>query len=193
MTRATKPVAERELTFEEYLATPEMKQHHEVIDGVIVMSPSADLFHQIVLLNLAVAIANHARLNDLGTVITAPCDLLIRKRPKLRVREPDLMFIARGRAGRDELKKIQILELTPDFAIEVLSPSNVGPSWAEKLSDYASIGLPELWLVDPTDESVEIMTLAEGAYVRLRRFEKDADVQSPTLPGLRLPVRSIFA
>jgi Uma2 family endonuclease len=193
MTRATKRVAEREMTFEEYLLTPEMKQRHEVVDGVLVMSPPPNVSHQLILGNLFVAILSHCRLHDLGTVLMAPCDLLIRKRPKLRVRQPDLSFISRGRAGREDMRNLQVIELTPDLAIEILSPSNLRASWADRVSDYASIGLPELWLVDPADESVEIMTLAEGAYVRRHRFEKDDEVQSPTLPGLRLPVRSIFA
>src|ERR1700749_3191735 len=110
MTRALDSLAtDRELTFEEYMATPETMLRHEVIDGVIVMSPSPTYRHQDILFNLGQDVKTHVKLHQLGMVSTPPADVLIRKRPKLRVRQPDLMFIARGRMSRDEVRKVQIL------------------------------------------------------------------------------------
>jgi Uma2 family endonuclease len=135
----------------------------------------------------------HVKRHDLGAVVIAPADLLIRKKPKLRVRQPDLMYLARGRISREKLKKVQVLEIAPDLAVEILSPSNTAARRDEKVADYASIRVPELWFVDPESESVEVHTRAEDRYTLTRRFEKDDEVQSGVLPGLALPVRSIFA
>jgi Uma2 family endonuclease len=192
MTRATNPTKTRELTFEEYLETPETNLRQEVIDGVIVMSPSPTFEHQLILGDLYALLRDFITRQDLGTVIMAPSDVLIRKLPKLRVRQPDIHFIRRERASREELKKVQVLEISPDLAVEILSPGETAKRWADKLSDYASIRVQELWLIDPETESVEVHTLAEERYVLSGRFEKDAEIHSGVLPGLALPVRSIF-
>ena len=103
------------------------------------------------------------------------------------------MFISRDRASREELKEVNVLEIAPDLAAEILAPGETETCWAGKVADYASIRVPELWLVDPETESVEVHTLAEDRYTLTRRFEKADEVQSGILPGLALPVRSIFA
>jgi Uma2 family endonuclease len=193
MTRAITPVSsDRELTFEEYLATPETKARQEVIDGVIVMSPSPNFRHQLILGNLYRSIFYHLLLIDLGTVVIAPADLLIRKIPKLQVRQPDLMIVPHSRISREELKDVNVLEVVPDLAVEILSQSDTLKRMAEKLADYASIQVPELWLIDPESESVEVYSFADDQYNLTGRFAKDDDVRSGVLPGLVLPVRLIL-
>jgi Uma2 family endonuclease len=193
MTRAINPVStDRELTFEEYLATPETNLRQEVIDGVIVMSPAPTFRHQLIFLNLTIALNDHVRSHALGTVVPAPADLLIRTRPKLRVRQPDLLFVENARSTRKELMQVQILQVTPNLAVEIRSPSDSPARWVEKLADYASIGVPEVWLVDPDTEAVEVHSLAEGRYSMAGRFADDDEVRSGVLPGLALPARQIF-
>jgi Uma2 family endonuclease len=193
MTRAITPVStDRELTFEEYLATPETKSRQEVINGVIVMSPSPNFRHQLILGNLYRSIFYHLLLIDLGTVVIAPADLLIRKIPKLQVRQPDLMIVPHSRIGREELKDVNVLEVVPDLAVEILSQSDTLKRMAEKLADYASIRVSEVWLIDPDTESFEVHSLADDQYTLTGRFTNDDEVQSGILPGFGLPVRSIF-
>jgi Uma2 family endonuclease len=193
MTRGLTPVStDRELTLEEYLATPETNLRQEVIDGVIVMSPAPDVEHQWLLGNLYRILFDYATRTNRGRVILAPADLLIRKTPKLRVRQPDLMLIPLDRLSREQMKRVNVLEVVPDLAVEILSSSDTAKRWAGKLADYASIRVPELWLVDPDTESVEVHALDEGRYTLLGRFANDDEVRSSVLPGLALPVRSIF-
>jgi Uma2 family endonuclease len=193
MTRASSQTKGRVLTFEEYMAGPEMKARHEVVDGVvIIMSPPPNVYHQLILTNLSDLISPYVRRRRLGTVIVAPCGLLIRKTPKLRVREPDLMFFSRQRISRQELKQALIVEVTPDIAIEIRSPGNRGKRWMAKLADYASIGLPEFWLVNPRDKSVEVYPLVEGRYDLEGRYENDDALHSRFLPGLALRVSAFF-
>jgi len=192
MTHARSQTKQRELTFDDYMATPETMRRHEVIDGVIEMSPAPLVKHQLLLGNLYRPLFDHTSRNDLGTIILAPADLLIRKTPKLRVRQPDLMFISRNRSSCEAIQDVPILEITPDLAVEIRSPSDRPKRWADKLSDYASIQVPELWRIDPVAKSVEVYALVEGRYSLERRFEKDDEVHSRVLPGLALQVRSLF-
>jgi Uma2 family endonuclease len=76
--------------------------------------------------------------------------------------------------------------------VEIRSPGNRGKRWTAKLADYASIGLPEFWLIDPRDESVEVYALVEGRYNLEGRFENDDELLSRFLPGLALRVSSLF-
>jgi Uma2 family endonuclease len=192
MTRASSRAKGRELTFEEYMALPVIKGRHDVIDGAIVMSPPPRVSHQLILQNAYDGIGPHVRRRRLGTVIIAPCGLVIRKTPKLRVRQPDLMFFTRQRISREELKRARIVEVTPDIAIEIRSAGNRGTRWSNKLADYAAIGLPEFWLINPADESVEVHALVDGRYSLEGRFERDDELHSRFLPGLALRVSALF-
>lgn len=186
----------RELTLEEYLALPEIHGRWEVIDGVIVMAAMPTGGHQWILGNLYRGIFTHVSDHGLGIVFFAPGDVLIRTEPKLRVRQPDLMYFSAERTGFHGLKEIRglkIFDVAPDLAIEILSPSDTKKRLAEKLADYASIGIPELWLVAPKDETVEVLALREGRYERAGLFRRGEMIISPVLPGLELAVDAVFA
>ena len=53
----------------------------------------------------------------------------------------------------------------PDLVVEVLSPSTAKYDRGYKKDIYESCGVPEYWIVDPVNRSIEIYTLAEGRYV----------------------------
>src|SRR4051812_31394452 len=121
MTRAATQPKSRELTLEEYLATPETMQRQEVIGGVIVTMPSPTIDHHLVLLNLYRYLFEFVSREGLGTIIVAPCDLLIRIQPKLRVRQPDLMYFSSARVSLDDLRRMRYGEVAPDLAVEIRS------------------------------------------------------------------------
>jgi Uma2 family endonuclease len=54
----------------------------------------------------------------------------------------------------------------PDLIVEVLSPSENRRRKEEKLADYAVIKVPEVWLVSPEAETVEVLLLKEGKLER---------------------------
>lgn len=53
----------------------------------------------------------------------------------------------------------------PRFLVETLSPSTANRDKKVKKEKYASIGVDELWLVDPRGKSVEIYYLENNTYV----------------------------
>jgi Uma2 family endonuclease len=194
MTRATQnPPTSSTLTFEEYLVLPETSRRQEVIDGVVVMSPTPTGEHQWIVGNLYRGLFAVVEGQRLGTVLLAPLDVLIRKQPKLRTRQPDLMFFSDARARREELKRTRIVEVGPDLVIEIRSEGETESRWAEKLADYTSIAVSEVWRVDPDAGAVEVLTLVAGHYEQAGRYGSSDAVRSPLLPGLALPVASIFA
>lgn len=193
MTRTTIPEATaHELTFEEYMALPETMTRQEVVDGVIVMCPTPTYGHQRILNFLNHDLFDHVYDHDLGEIILSPADVLIRKQPKLRTRQPDLMYLSAAKAAGLDWKRINILEVAPDLAVEILSPSETKGRWQEKLNDYASIGVAELWLIDPEDETVEVLALRAGRYERVALYGQADVLRSTVLPDLELPVGRLF-
>jgi Uma2 family endonuclease len=50
----------------------------------------------------------------------------------------------------------------PELVVEVPSPANTRSERAEKLKDYESLGVPEVWVVSPEAETVEVLLLQDG-------------------------------
>src|SRR5258708_5462870 len=100
-----------EINFEEYLQMPEMRVRYDIIDGELNMSPAPSDDHQWDLSDLNDILKVHAQLRDLGVVLFAPLDIIIRKTPRLTTRQPDIAFFSwqtiggRGRTALREARK----------------------------------------------------------------------------------------
>lgn len=53
----------------------------------------------------------------------------------------------------------------PDLVIEVLSPSTAKYDRGHKKDVYAAAGIPEYWIADPANKTVEVYALSAGNYV----------------------------
>jgi Uma2 family endonuclease len=73
-------------------------------------------------------------------------------------RIPDLVLLARERFG---IRRDEYLDGAPDVVIEIESP---GDETREKLSFYARIGVPEVWIFDRDTRAPEIHVLRGGQY-----------------------------
>ena len=176
------------LTLEEYLKTPEIEGRFDVIDGVIIMAAAPRLIHQIINGNMHFILRQFVNERELGIVLFAPTDVLIRRAP-LRMRQPDLLFIRSGRYDRTG----QFVEETPDLVIEIISPTNTRRHVEEKLLDYAAIGVPECWRVLPEEETVEVLALADGEWQPIGLYARDDRLRSTVLTGLDVEVSQFFA
>ena len=167
----------RQLTYEEYLKTPEIKARYDIVDGVMTMAPAPTLEHQKILRQLFLMLHQFVSEQQLGEVLFAPVDVIIQREP-LRTRQPDLLFVSNERAN---ILGDQV-EGAPDLVVEILSPSNTRSDLEAKLSDYATLGVSECWLVSPEARSVEILGLTEGSWVRLGISGLGEQVRSQVLP-----------
>ncbi|MEK7806695.1 MAG: Uma2 family endonuclease, partial [Chloroflexota bacterium] len=132
------------------------------VDGVLLLPPAPTPDHQWIMLELSVRLRSFVNERDLGVVLAAPVDLLIRREP-LRTRQPDILYLSAERTGirgRAQLRGLQYLDIAPDLVVEVLSPSNTRHDIESKLDDYQQIGVRECWLVSPEAETVEVLLLS---------------------------------
>ena len=84
----------------------------------------------------------------------------------------------------------------PRVLMEVVSPGNETSDnyvrdYREKPSQYAAIGVPELWLIDPVREWIQVGTLTDGNYQFVIFTGNDAIV-SPTFPELKLTAEQVL-
>ncbi len=184
-----------EVTYDDFMAMPETNRHVEVVDGVIYVMPGPRYRHQKTQDRFGRAIGDFVELHDLGVVLQAPSDVLIRKRPKLRVRQPDLLFISNRRAGfraADDLDRVQDLNIPPDLVIEILSPGQDERTLADKLTDYASIEVEEVWFADQAAKSVRVLARVADGYRLAGEFRPGDRIVSAVLPGIDLDLAAIF-
>lgn len=52
----------------------------------------------------------------------------------------------------------------PDLVMEILSPSTQRHDKLTKFNLYQRAGVPEYWIVDPTNRSVQVFVLEDGHY-----------------------------
>lgn len=76
-------------------------------------------------------------------------ELRVQVRPD-RFRVPDLCLLAVN-APRE-----QIVQTPPVLCIEILSPADTVQRMRERIRDFVDMGVPEVWIVDPSSRSVLI-------------------------------------
>ncbi len=84
----------------------------------------------------------------------------------------------------------------PKLVLEVVSPGtetseNYRRDYEAKRNQYAEIGIPEYWLVDPDRSIVLIGNLINGEY-QFKTFRKNQAIVSSTFPDLTLTAAQIL-
>jgi Uma2 family endonuclease len=168
----------------------------EVVDGVIVYLDldlerdavtGASLRHGSVTTRLAAALGAHVYPGGLGELFDGSTGFVLRRSPPL-VRCPDVGFVRAERLPGGVPPGP--LELAPDLAVEVLSPSNTAAEMTRKLADYFGHGTRIVWLVDP--DAREVTVYSAGAIPRLLHDTDTLD-GGDVLPGFSTPVAALFA
>ncbi len=119
-------------------------------------------------------------------VVTTVFGLVIRRDP-LTTRVPDLaVFIASRLVERDGY-----VESPPGLIVEVLSSGNTRMERAEKLKDYESLGVPEVWVLSPEAQSVEVLQLNAGRLLTTALL-KDGPLTPLHFPGATIDIPSIW-
>ncbi len=187
-------VAQKVLTWEDYLkGEPKELERYEIVDGEVMEVGAPNGEHQLVSRNLFRSLDDFVTHRELGVVLYAPFDVVVRKEP-LKTRQPDLFFLSKERGGTPEnIRQLARLEATPDLVVEIFSPSEERERLGEKLDDYHRIGVPEVWLVRSEEKTVEVLVRMEEGWRWHGLFSDKETVKSAVLEGLDFPVTKIFA
>lgn len=148
----------RRWTYSEFARLPTSgSTRYEVIEGELVVTPSPSLRHQRIVGRLFRSLGGFVEENELGEVFISPLDVLFAEGDYL---EPDILFVGRG---REEILTDRGIEGPPDLVVEILSPSTEARDRGVKLERYRHYGVPEYWVVDPDERTVEVWDLAHDA------------------------------
>lgn len=152
-------------TYADYLTWPE-DTRYELIDGVAhAMAPAPTRSHQLVVVELSRQVANALKGGACQTFV-APFDVRLPKAGEAdasvdTVLQPDVLVVCDA-AKLDE----RGVRGAPDWVAEVLSPASAGRDQTVKLAAYERAGVPEVWLLHPTDRVLTIYRMEDGRYGR---------------------------
>lgn len=180
------PTLEKVWTEAELLALPREKGSHELVDGELINMPPAGGEHGDVGGELCARLRVFTSTNKLGRTFNAQTGYWMKSG---NMRAPDISFVSAARLK--ELGEIPkgLFPFAPDFAIEVLSPSDRKVHLERKLADYFESGTKMVWFVKPKTRSVSVYRDALNP-----RILRGDDVLSgeDVVPGFELRVSELF-
>lgn len=154
----------RPARYDEILDVPETKVA-EILDGEIFISPRPASPQ---------AMAKSGVGADVGWAFQGSADHSRGPGGWWLLNEPELHFhddvlvpdnVGWRRERLPSLPDVPAMTLAPDWVCEVLSPITAGIDRARKMRIYAREGVPWLWLVDPSLQTIEVYGLRDGEWV----------------------------
>ncbi len=180
----TVPAALR-FTYEDYALLLEDRRY-EVIDGELFVTPAPTPFHQTVAQRLEQVLGAYLRDHAFGVMLHAPCDVVLSPHDVL---QPDILVVSRERRS---IIGDEYVGPAPDLVVEVLSPSTESRDRIAKAKRYATFGVREMWLVDHSATTIEVLVNSEEGFRREALFGEADTVRSVILPRLAFPAAPIF-
>ena len=157
----------------------------ELVDAVLVEKPMG--FYESRLAFVFITFLD-AFLSDHDLGIGLAPDAMIRTKPG-QVRLPDVCFYSWKHFPGRLLPKGSILNAVPDFAVEILSPTNTAKEMERKRKEYFEGGAKLVWELDPERRPVRVYKSAED----FAEVDENETLDGGTvLPGFTLPVRAWF-
>jgi Uma2 family endonuclease len=182
-------------TFEEYLSYSEdLEGRFQLIDGELIELPPESPENDFFALNLRDLLI---RIVHSWLVRVHTCEVQV---PVLQLKDaanryPDLVVL------RPEHLDLMVHRLTitldmppPQLIAEVVSPgkTNRDRDYINKRAQYAAIGVPEYWLINPKAQSVMVLELKGNEYSEVGVFCGGDRIVSHTFPELTLMTNQVF-
>lgn len=157
----------------------------EVVNGVRVEKPMGLIENMIAAL-LQARLEPHCRANDLGWCVP---ETLFELPTSRNDRKPDVAFVSYQRWPQNRpFPRVNAWPVVPDLAVEVVSPSDQMFDVIEKVGEYFTAGVREVWL---------ILSNVEQAFVfagvsQVRVLTRADELTSAAVPGFRVPLADLF-
>ena len=153
MTAVTTMPVSGDWTVDDLDRLPDDGLRYELVDGVLLVSPSPLARHQValsaLLMQLGKAAPAHLR------VLPAPLDITF---SRTRLLQPDIVVLHQDQLNEPKVQGIPLL------AVEVLSRSTRATDLTLKRHVFEEAGVPSYWLLDPEVPALSVMELVDGAY-----------------------------
>ena len=164
---------------------------YELTDGRIVMTPLAGWGHGEIEARTIRILEDYVASHELGRVFGSSTGYDL---PSGDTLEPGASFITIERWDKGpQVGPGQFLRIVPSLVVEILSPAPAQRDRVEKKRIYEASGVDEYWIVDSARREVMVFQIVEKRYGPGKRFKLTQNLRSRLLPGLNLPIRSLFA
>lgn len=160
------------------------QQRIEILNGTVYAMTAPSLAHQFLCTRLCELLPAYFREKGCQ-VFTSPVDV---KLSETDVVQPDLVVVC----DRSQLQGSHI-EGPPALVVEVLSLSSRARDRVRKLRLYAETGVREYWLIEPSDQVVEVLLLDGNSYRIVGPFSATDTLTSPSFEDLVLPLEQLFS
>lgn len=184
----------QQYSYADYLAW-QFSEKIELLKGYIRQMAAPTPYHQEISGELFNLIKNYLKATKRNCKLyTAPFDVRLVKNPQGKtdkeiytVVQPDLCLIC-------DISKIDQRGClgSPDFIIEILSPSNSQTDLQDKFELYEENGVAEYWLVFPYEKVVQKFLLINEKYQFSGYFTANNTISPVTLPELAIDLREVF-
>ena len=154
-----------EWTVDDLDRLPDDGLQYELLDGVLLVSPSPVKVHQRIIVRLLALLLPGCP--DSAELFVAPLDWRPDRRNSL---QPDVLVASRA----DDSEKNLTLPLL--LAVEVLSPSTSKKDRLLKYAKYQEAGVGSYWIVDPEQPSIVAYDLVDGVFVEVGRAAGDEEL-----------------
>jgi Uma2 family endonuclease len=178
---------QRLMTADELGRLPDDGMRRDLIDGEVIELPPTNFDHGQQSNRLAFNLTGFVLRNHLGQVVGAETGFRLGREPDT-VLAPDVAFV-RGDRLPPRAEWGEFLEMAPDLAVEIISPSERPPAVQRKVRKYLDAGVQVVWVVYPRQQTVTIYT-PDGVERVLRATDTLDGVD--VLPGFALPLAELF-
>jgi Uma2 family endonuclease len=179
------PTTPKLLTYEEWLQLPETEGIEEVVNGEIRKMPPNKVIHADSVENLADLLK--AALDRRTVMVRVSNFGLVIRRDPVSTRVPDIAVFLR----QNEVREDGYIHSAPELIVEILSPGNTRAEREEKLGDYASLGVPEVWVVSPEAQTVEVLLLRDGR-LSTTSVLREGQLTPTRFPDARIDIAAIW-
>jgi Uma2 family endonuclease len=200
---ADRPIQQKPLTLDEFLAQYGGDKRYELIDGeVFDLEPTGPHEEVAGFINTKACV----QIDAMGLPwFVLQRGLLRPSNTGMTAFHPDIMVIDRAELGHEPIwpeQSILTLGSSIKFVAEVVS-SNWQNDYARKFEDYAILGIPEYWIADhaglggihyigqPKQPTLSICIL-QGNIYQVQRLQGNQPIVSPTFPGLNLTAAQVL-
>ncbi|MCL2519613.1 MAG: Uma2 family endonuclease [Spirochaetaceae bacterium] len=167
-------------TLQDYFSLPykgNEEPRFELIDGIMMMSPSPSNKHQQIMLNLTRQLANF--FDDKACQVFFEFDVKLFPR-KATVYCPDLIVVCNSNQITE-----QYIDGPPNFIIEVGSPGTLHKDLTKKRTDYERAGVNEYWVVDGVYRVYTYLLNENNKYDEII-YEKQKEIPVKSFTGLTI-------
>jgi len=144
--------------------------------------------HGLLQSRLSALLENYLAGNPVGKAV-ANTGFILRRNPDI-TRAPDVAFIAANQIESHPIPERGFWEVTPDLAVEIVSPDDRADAVAEKVQEYLRAGVRLVWVIYPRQRQIyRFRPAGHGTAV------EDADTLSggDVLPGFELALHQLWS